>query len=211
MRRRYQGNPWFKRGALFRQNPRPTNTMPIRPATMRTPVELAPLYGSDRYSGRPPGAFTSRLSTGRSPFPLLDITTTATGPPLLAGLSPARMTASFAAHIRSPSPENQGYHIFLPPLTMRVRPIPCAFVLVMGFGGMLGTNDAPLPYVDVAIAAWRRRLRQKATLSYKRADGCRSECASGTSTNDLPTVRRGGFERRRQTVANRIARLCQTF
>jgi hypothetical protein len=56
---------------------------------------LAPLYGSDRYSGRPSGTFTSRLSTGRSPFPLLDITTTATGPPLLAGLSPARMTASF--------------------------------------------------------------------------------------------------------------------
>src|SRR3954463_8362448 len=28
---------------------------------------------------RPPGAFTSRLPTGRSPFPPLDITTTATG------------------------------------------------------------------------------------------------------------------------------------
>jgi len=67
-------------------------TQSLRPASL-----LAPLYGSDRYSGRPPGAFTSRLSTGRSPFPLLDITTTATGPPLLAGLSPARMTASFAA------------------------------------------------------------------------------------------------------------------
>jgi hypothetical protein len=70
-------------------------THSLRPAKL-----LAPLYGSDRQSGRPPGAFTSRLSTGRSPFPLLDITTTATGPPLLAGLSPARMTASFAAPIR---------------------------------------------------------------------------------------------------------------
>src|ERR1700692_646048 len=72
-------------------------TQSLRPASL-----LAPLYGSDRYSGRPPGAFTSRLSTGRSPFPLLDMTTTATGPPLLAGLSPARMTACVAAPIRSP-------------------------------------------------------------------------------------------------------------
>jgi hypothetical protein len=39
---------------------------------------LAPLDGSDLVS-RPPGAFTSRLPTGRSPSPLLDITTTATG------------------------------------------------------------------------------------------------------------------------------------
>src|SRR4029077_5870386 len=57
---------------------------------------------TDQTDIQPPGAFTSRLSTGRSPFPLLDMTTTATGPPLLAGLSPARMTASFAALIRSP-------------------------------------------------------------------------------------------------------------
>jgi len=48
----------------------------------RPPVRIRPIF-------RPPGAFTSRLSTGRSPFPLLDMTTTATGPPLLAGLSPA--------------------------------------------------------------------------------------------------------------------------
>jgi hypothetical protein len=39
---------------------------------------LALLYGSDRYA-RPPRAFTSRLSTARSPSPLLDMTTTATG------------------------------------------------------------------------------------------------------------------------------------
>src|ERR1700730_12913190 len=78
-------------------------TQSLRPASL-----LAPLYGSDRYSGRPPGAFTSRLSTGRSPFPLLDITTTATGPPLLAGLSPARMTASFAAPIRH---HRRGYRV----------------------------------------------------------------------------------------------------
>src|SRR4029453_7874967 len=39
---------------------------------------LAPLYGPDRSLGQT-GAFTSRLSTGRSSFPLLDMTTTVTG------------------------------------------------------------------------------------------------------------------------------------
>jgi len=38
---------------------------------------LAPRYGSDRIAPRSTGAFTSTLSTGRSPFPLLDMTTTA--------------------------------------------------------------------------------------------------------------------------------------
>ena len=37
-----------------------------------------PLYGSD-WNVQPSGTFTSRLSTDRSPSPLLDITTTATG------------------------------------------------------------------------------------------------------------------------------------
>src|ERR1035437_7096584 len=37
-----------------------------------------PLYGSD-WKAQPSGTFTSRLSTDRSPSPLLDITTTATG------------------------------------------------------------------------------------------------------------------------------------
>src|SRR6266496_1555495 len=39
---------------------------------------LAPQYGSDRCT-RPPRAFTSRLPTDRSPSPLLDMTTTASG------------------------------------------------------------------------------------------------------------------------------------
>src|SRR5262245_3348710 len=39
---------------------------------------LAPLYGSD-WDAQPTGAFTSRLSTDRSPFPSLDITTTVSG------------------------------------------------------------------------------------------------------------------------------------
>jgi hypothetical protein len=39
---------------------------------------LAPLYGSD-WNAQPTGASTSRLSTGRSPSRLLDMTTTATG------------------------------------------------------------------------------------------------------------------------------------
>src|SRR6202171_6804203 len=46
----------------------------LRPARL-----LAPLYGSDRHSGRPTGAFTSRLSAGRSPSLLLGITTTVSG------------------------------------------------------------------------------------------------------------------------------------
>ena len=66
----------------------------LRPAKL-----LAPLYGSDRYA-RPPGAFTSRLPTDRLPSPLLDMTTTVTGTPLLAGLSPAGMAASLAALVR---------------------------------------------------------------------------------------------------------------
>src|SRR6516164_1494587 len=45
----------------------------LRPAKL-----LALLYGSDRCT-RPPRAFTSRLSTARSPSTLLDMTTTATG------------------------------------------------------------------------------------------------------------------------------------
>src|SRR5258705_10065370 len=45
----------------------------LRPAKL-----LAPLYGSDRCA-RPPRAFTSRLPTDRSPSPLLDMTTTASG------------------------------------------------------------------------------------------------------------------------------------
>src|SRR5438067_1310215 len=42
------------------------------------PSGSPPLYGSDRYA-RPPRAFTSRLPPDRSPSPLLDMTTTATG------------------------------------------------------------------------------------------------------------------------------------
>src|SRR6516162_1112005 len=60
----------FSRGEYFGAS---RFTHLLRPAKL-----LAPLYGSDRY-GRPPRAFTSRLPTARSPFPLLDITTTATG------------------------------------------------------------------------------------------------------------------------------------
>jgi hypothetical protein len=49
-------------------------TQSLRPARL-----LAPLYGSDRHSSRPTGAFTSRLSTGRSPSLMLDVTATASG------------------------------------------------------------------------------------------------------------------------------------
>src|SRR5262249_42831244 len=68
-----------------------------------------PLYGSDRCA-RPPRAFTSRLPTDRSPSPLLDMTTTATG--LLCWRdSPAEMAASLAA----PDPYVPNSSIRLPP------------------------------------------------------------------------------------------------
>ena len=54
-----------------------SGSLPLQPARL-----LAPLYGSD-WNAQPSGTFTSRLSTARSPSPLLDITTTATG--LLVG------------------------------------------------------------------------------------------------------------------------------
>jgi hypothetical protein len=80
-------NP-FHAGGRFRGF---TGSLPLQPARL-----LAPLYGSD-WNAQPSGTFTSRLSTDRSPSPLLDITTTATGLLLLAGLSPAGMAASLAA------------------------------------------------------------------------------------------------------------------
>ena len=63
----------------------------LRPAKL-----LALLYGSDRCT-RPPRAFTSRLSTARSPSPLLDMTTTATGLLCWQDSHPAGMAASLAA------------------------------------------------------------------------------------------------------------------
>ena len=62
-------NP-FHAGHVFRGF---TGSRLLRPVGL-----LAPLYGSD-WNTQPPGAFTSRLSTDRSPSPLLDMTTTATG------------------------------------------------------------------------------------------------------------------------------------
>ena len=77
------------RGGLFRGF---TGSQLLRPARL-----LAPLDGSDWDTSQPPGTFTSRLPTGWSPFPPLDMTTTSTGPPMSAGLAPAGMAASFAA------------------------------------------------------------------------------------------------------------------
>src|SRR4051794_18473966 len=57
-------NP-FHAGLVFRGF---TGSRLLRPVRL-----LAPLTGSPQ----PPGAFTSRLPTGRSPFPSLDMTTTA--------------------------------------------------------------------------------------------------------------------------------------
>src|SRR4029077_15002437 len=79
-----------------------TGSLSLQPARL-----LAPLYGSD-WNAQPSATFTSRLSTERSPSPLLDITTTARDCRCWRGLSPAGMAASLAArsiatHTRCPS------------------------------------------------------------------------------------------------------------
>src|SRR6516165_6846162 len=66
-------------------------------------VARPPLTDRTR-SPRPQRAFTSRLPAVWSPSLPLDITTTWTGLPLLAGLAPARMAASLAA----PDPRRAG-------------------------------------------------------------------------------------------------------
>ena len=57
---------------------------------------LAPLYGSD-WNTQPPGAFTSRLSTGSVALTVAGYNYNSDWSPLLAGLSPAGMAASLAA------------------------------------------------------------------------------------------------------------------
>src|SRR5665811_2342462 len=68
-----------------------TGSLPLRPARL-----LAPLYGSD-WNVQPSGTFTSRLSTDRSPSPLLDITTTAPSVPMMVR---HRSPKSLASHGR---------------------------------------------------------------------------------------------------------------
>ena len=58
---------------------------------------LAPLDGSDREALRPPGTFTSRLSTGSVALTVAGYNYNSDWSPLLAGLSPAGMAASLAA------------------------------------------------------------------------------------------------------------------
>ena len=64
----------------------------LRPAKL-----LATLADLTGHFSQPTVAFTSRLSTGRSPFQSLDITTVATEQVPPAGLSPAGTSASIAA------------------------------------------------------------------------------------------------------------------
>ena len=64
----------------------------LRPAQL-----LATLADRTGYFSQPTAAFPSRLSTGRSPFPPLDVTTVATEQVPPAGLSPAGTSASIAA------------------------------------------------------------------------------------------------------------------
>jgi len=82
----------------------------LRPAKL-----LATLADLTGYFSQPTVAFTSRLSTGRSPFPSLDITTVATEQVPPAGLSPAGTSASIAAP--SPSTYETFIHTTSPVLT----------------------------------------------------------------------------------------------
>jgi hypothetical protein len=74
----------------------------LRPAKL-----LATLADLTGYFSQPTVAFTSRLSTGRSPFPSLDITTVATEQVPPTGLSPAGTSASIAA------PTSHSYDSFI--------------------------------------------------------------------------------------------------
>src|SRR6266536_2835543 len=71
---------------------------------------LAPLYGSDR-NAQPPGAFTSRLSTDRSPSPLLGMTTTATGLLCWRDLHPLEWQLASLHQIRTCSFPAYGSHL----------------------------------------------------------------------------------------------------
>jgi hypothetical protein len=89
------------------------SALPISPQSVSRGRKLSRLPGSHICYGlpvcsppctdltgslRPSGTFTSGLPADRSPFPLPDMTTTATGLLCWPGLSPAGIAASFAAH-----------------------------------------------------------------------------------------------------------------
>ena len=83
-----------------------TGSLPLRPARL-----LAPLYGSD-WNAQPSGTFTSRLSTDRSPSPLLDITTTATGLLCWRDFHPQEwQLASLHGHSRRRHPSPRGHPV----------------------------------------------------------------------------------------------------
>jgi len=80
-----------------------TGSPSLRPVKL-----LAPLDGSDQDFSQPQRAFTSRLPASRSPFSLLDITTTVTGRVLSVGFTPTGMAAILAA----PDPYVRPRHTF---------------------------------------------------------------------------------------------------
>src|SRR5215468_3749345 len=74
---------------------------------------LAPLYGSD-WNAQPTGASTSRLSTDRSPSPLLDMTTTATGLLCWRDFHPLEWQLASLHQIRTCSFPAYGSHLGYP-------------------------------------------------------------------------------------------------
>src|SRR6266536_2344125 len=112
---------------------------------------LAPLYGSDR-NAQPPGAFTSRLSTDRSPSPLLGMTTTATR------LAPTTAYPSSLARQSGCSSEPRGTW----PLSLRrVRTLRQRLALLAGLApaGMAASLAAPDLYMQLSRIRLLPRVR----------------------------------------------------
>ncbi len=101
-----------------------TGSLPLRPARL-----LAPLYGSD-WNVQPSGTFTSRLSTDRSPSPLLDITTTATGLLCWRDSHPLEwQLASLHGHSRPSHPAPKFTDVrYAPKATVRHQNVICRYV-----------------------------------------------------------------------------------
>ena len=84
----------------------------LQPHSLRPVESLAPLADLTGYFSQPTGAFTSGLSTSRSPFPPPGMTTVATEQVPPVGLSPTGLPASIAAP--TPSTYETFIHYTLP-------------------------------------------------------------------------------------------------
>jgi hypothetical protein len=142
-----------------------------------------PLYGSDRCT-RPPRAFTSRLPTDRSPSPLLDISTTATGllcwrdsRPLewqLASLHQTRMCRFPASGSSWKSLARGGADDTIRDLPAKndsreeIRPRfhSCQFSYPLSFRGQVCEAQGPLPcFPSTALSTWHPAFLDRVPVS----------------------------------------------